>query len=119
MEKISGAGSLTPKIRDSLKEGVDIAHRIGQRRQDGPSRSTIVLFAMQRHREAIWKEAKGSKFPLDNKLRITEALSPEDKAARGKLWPLVEKAREEGKKASFRRPFVFINGKKIDCSEVT
>ena len=111
-------GKVAPNIRDSLKDGVDIVHRIGQRRQDGSNRSTIILFAMRRFRDAVWKEARGSKFLLDNNLRLTEALSPEEKAAREKLWPLVKKAREEGKKASFRGLFVFINGKKIDCSEV-
>lgn len=112
-------GKTAPKIRDSLKEGVDIVHRLGQRRQDNSARSTIILFALRRYRDIVWQEAKGSKFLFDNKLRITEALSPEDKAAREKLWPLVKKAREEGKKASFRGPFAFINGKKCDCSEVT
>ncbi|XP_028460248.1 uncharacterized protein LOC114572697 [Perca flavescens] len=72
---------------------------------------------MRRFRDAVWKEARGSKFLLDNNLRLTKALSPEEKAAREKLWPLVKKAREKGKKASFRGLFVFINGKKIDCSE--
>lgn len=116
---IDTLGKMAPKLRDGLKEGVDIVHRIGQRRQNGSSRSIIVLFGMRRYRDAVWKEAKGSKFLLDNKLRITEALSPEDKAAREKLWPLVKKAREEGKKASFRGPFALIDGKKIDPSEVT
>ncbi|KAJ8003701.1 hypothetical protein DPEC_G00151050 [Dallia pectoralis] len=110
---------VAPRIRDKLKEGVDIVHRIGPRRQDGSKRSIIILFALRLLRDAVWSEAKGSKFLLDNNLRITEALSPEDKAARKKLWPLVKKARDEGKKASFRGPFVFINGKKIYSTEVT
>lgn len=80
-------GKVAPKLRDSLKEGVDIFHRVGQRRQDGSSRSTIILFVMRRHLDAVWKETKGSNFLLDNKLRITEVLSPADKAAREKLWP--------------------------------
>lgn len=104
---------MAPKISDSLKEGIDIVHHIGQRRQDGYNRSGIVFFALRRLRDAIWREAKGSKFLLDIKLRITEALSPENKAAREKLWPLVKKAREDGIKASFCGPFAFINGKKI------
>lgn len=118
--KIVGVlGRTAPMLRDSLKEGVDVVHRIGKQRQDGSSRSTIVLFAMRRLRDAVWREAKGSQFLQENHLRITEALSPEDKAAREKLWPLVKKAREEGKKASFRGASAVINGKIILCSEVT
>ncbi|KAJ8003279.1 hypothetical protein DPEC_G00167770 [Dallia pectoralis] len=89
---------VAPRVRDKLKEGVDIVHRIGPRRQDGSKRSIIILFALRLLRDAVWREAK---------------------AAREKLWPLVKKARDEGKKASFRGPFVFINGKKIDSAEVT
>lgn len=112
-------GKTAPKTRQSLENGIDIVHRVGRRRQDGSNRSTIVLFAMRRLRDAVWRDAKGSKFLLENRLRITEALSPGDKAAREKLWPIVQKAREEGKKASFRGPFIFIDGKKVDPSEVT
>lgn len=112
-------GNVALKLCNNLEEGLDSTHRLRERRQDGSSRSTIILFALRRLRDAIWREAKGSKFLLDKKLRITEALSPEDKAAREKLWPLVTEAREEGKKASFRGPFVFINGRKIDPSETT
>ena len=112
-------GNVAPKLLNNLEEGLDIAHRVGQRRQDGSSRSTIIHFALRHLRDAIWREAKGSKFLLDKKLRISEALSPEDKAAIEKLWPLVKKAREEGEKASFCGPFAFINGRKIDPSETT
>lgn len=64
--------------------------------------------------DAIWKSAKGCSFLRDSKLRLTEALSPEDQVAREKLWPLVEKARKEDKKASFLGSYALIEGKKID-----
>nr|XP_033488804.1 serine/threonine-protein kinase rio2 [Epinephelus lanceolatus] len=82
-------GNTAPKLRNNLEEGLDIVHRAGQWRQDGSSKSTIILFPLRRLRDAIWRETKGSKFLIDKKLRITEALSPEDKAAMEKLWPLV------------------------------
>ncbi|KAL1250572.1 hypothetical protein QQF64_018368 [Cirrhinus molitorella] len=47
-----------------------------------------------------------------------EALSPEDRVAREKLWPLVKKARDEGKKASFRGSFALIDGKRFDYVSV-
>ena len=83
-------GKTAPKLGTILDDGVG-------RRQDGSNRSTIVLFALRRVLDAVRREAKGSRFLLDNRLRITELLSPEDKEAREKLWPLVKKAWEEGK----------------------
>ena len=78
-------GKTAPKLGTILDDGVG-------RRQDGSNRSTIVLFALRRVLDAVRREAKGSRFLLDNRLRITELLSPEDKEAREKLWPLVKKA---------------------------
>lgn len=105
---------VAPKFRDSLPRGIDIVHRLGQRRQNGSHRAIIVLFALRWLRDAVWREAKDCTFLQDNKLRIAEALSTEDKTAREKLWPMVKKAREEGKRASFRGPFAFIDGKRLD-----
>ena len=107
-------GKVAPGLQEYLHEGIDIVHRLGPKRKDGSHRSLIVLFALRRIRDAVWKSAKGCKFLRDNKLRLTEALSPEDRVAREKLWPLVEKARKEGKKASFLGPYALIEGKTID-----
>ncbi len=56
-------------------------------------------------------------FLLDNNLCISELLSPEDKAAREKLWPRVKKAREKGKRA-ICGPFTYIDWKIIDSNEM-
>ncbi|CAL8343228.1 unnamed protein product [Merluccius merluccius] len=109
---------VAPGLCEYLQEGVDIAHRLGPRRKDGSHRSIIILFALRRIRDAVWKSARGCKFLRNNRLRLTEALSPEDRLAREKLWPLVEKARKEGKKASFLGPYALIDGKKIDHLDI-
>lgn len=96
---------VAPVVHEYLEEGIDIAHPVGPKKPDGPHRSIIILFALRRIRAALRKNAKGCTFLRDNKLRITEALSSEDRSAREKLWSLVRKAREEGKKASFLGPF--------------
>ncbi|MEQ2186556.1 hypothetical protein GOODEAATRI_029787 [Goodea atripinnis] len=57
-------------------------------------------------------------FPNFFSTTIMEVLSREDKEAREKLWPLVKKAREEGKKSSFRGPSASINGKQIDHPDI-
>lgn len=111
-------GKMAPMIREKLPVAVDVVHRLGKIRQDGSPRTTIARFTMRLYRDIIWKAAKNSGFLADNKLRIKEALTPEEVEARQKLWPLVKKAREEGKKASFNGPFAFIDGKKIDFQDV-
>ncbi len=45
---------------------------------------------------------------------IKEDLSPEERAAWAKAWPLVKKAREESKRASFFSAFAYIEGKKVN-----
>lgn len=89
---------VAPSIRDSLQAGVDIAHRLGPK-ETSKNRAIIIFFAMRRIRNAVWAAARKCKFLQKNNLRITEPLSPEDRVIRNKLWPLIKKAREEGKRA--------------------
>ncbi|ROL43597.1 hypothetical protein DPX16_13528 [Anabarilius grahami] len=111
-------GKMAPDVRDSLNDGVDIAHRLGPARDDGKARAIIVLFSFRRVRDGIWRAERRCKYLEDNSLRLTEPLSPEDRAAREKLWPLVKAARDAGKKASFRSSFALIDGKKHFFSDV-
>ncbi|KAI2655011.1 Ribosomal RNA large subunit methyltransferase H [Labeo rohita] len=46
-------------------------------------------------------------------LRFAEDLSPEDRERRNKLWPLVEKARQQGCRAYFVGPKAYIDGKEL------
>jgi hypothetical protein len=68
---------------------------------------------MRHHRDIIWKMAKGNKFLDEKKLRIKEALIPQDQTAREKLWLFIQKARQEGKKAGFKGPHAFNEGRMI------
>lgn len=111
-------GRIAPGVGVELQDSVDIVHRLGPKRTDGKSRSIIILFSQHRIRDIIWSAAKGCKFLIDNKLRLSEPLSPEDRATRDKLWPLVKKARDEGKKATFRNSCALIDGKQIFYSDV-
>lgn len=110
--------NVVPGISDDLEGAIDIAHRLGPKRGDGSHRSIIILFALRRFRDTVWQAARGCKFLFEKKLRLTEALSPEDRIAREKLWPLVKKARDEGKKASFRGSFALIDGKRFNYVDV-
>ncbi|KAL0203733.1 hypothetical protein M9458_001751, partial [Cirrhinus mrigala] len=111
-------GNVVPDISERMEETVDIAHRLGPRKKDGTCRSIMILFAFRRYRDIVWQSARDCKFLRVNKLRFTEALSPEDRVAREKLWPLVKKARDEGKKTSFRRSFALIDGKRFNYASV-
>ncbi len=79
MVAIDICGRVAPGIRDGLNQGVEIAHRLGK------ARAIIILFAFRRVRDAVWRAARRCKFLEDNGLRLTEPLSPEDRAAREKL----------------------------------
>lgn len=111
-------GKMAPDIRDGLNDGVDIAHRLGPAKNDGKARAIIVMFSLRRLRDTIWRAARRCKYLDDNGLRFTEPLSPEDRAAREKLRPLVKAARDAGKKASLGSLFALIDGKKHFFSDV-
>lgn len=107
---------VAPDIGGKLSDALDVMHRVGRRNQDGGQRSIIIRFSTRSIRDNVWKAAKDNAYLKESRLRISEALIPADAAARAKLWPIVKKAREEGKKASFSGPFAFIDGQKIEAS---
>lgn len=107
-------GKISPKIADKLPEVVDSVHRIGERKDDNSARGIIIQFSMCHFRDIVWRDARGSKFLEEAHLRLKENLSPEERAARTKAWPLVKKAREGGKRASFVCAFAYIEGKKVN-----
>lgn len=104
---------VAPDITGKLNDALDVMHRVGRRDQAGAHRNIIIRFSTRSSRDLVWKAAKDNPYLRESRLRISEALIPADAAARSKLWPLVKKAREEGKKASFSGPFAFIDGQKI------
>lgn len=83
---------VAPSGHARLEVAIDVAHRVGRKKLGTKSqRSIIILFSMRRYRDLIWKEAKNNAYLQNNNLRISEALSPEDQAAREALWPSGEK----------------------------
>ncbi len=99
-----------PQERDQLPAAIDVAHRLGSKRlNESRPRAVIVRFTVRRYREAVWKAAKNCPFLRDHGLHFTEDLT-EDRDSRQKLWPLIKKAREEGKSAYFVGGRGFIDG---------
>ncbi len=86
--------NLSPHSAEKLQDMVDIAHRLGPMSGNANPRRIIVQFLSRTCRDAIWAEAKRSELLKQKKIRILEDLTQEDKEARNKLWPLVE--RQEG-----------------------
>ncbi len=88
-------GEVTSGIADRTQNSVDVAHHLGPKQADGTARSIIILFSLQRTRDVIWNAAKCCKCLTENRLRLSELLSPENRAAREILWPLVRRAKRQ------------------------
>ncbi|KAI2650692.1 LINE-1 type transposase domain-containing protein 1 [Labeo rohita] len=110
--------SLSPLSAEKLQDMVDIAHRLGPKSGNSNPQRIIVQFLSRTCRDAIWTEAKRSELLKQKKIRILEDLTQDDKEVRNRLWPLVEKARREGKKAGFHGSVAFINGKKVSVHDI-
>lgn len=110
---------VSPTVADQLPLMVDIAHRLGPRSGEaGPPRRIIVRFGLRSLRDQILGDAKRSAILRERKIYISEDLSQQTKEARNVLWPLVCKARSENKRAGFRGPFAYIEGKKMSAADV-
>ncbi|KAL2082797.1 hypothetical protein ACEWY4_022615 [Coilia grayii] len=101
---------------NNLQFKVDVSHRIGQKKS-GKTRAVIIRFTLRSTRDLVWKCAKGSDFLKGRKLKFGEDLTSKDKEARNLLWPQVEKARKEGKKAFIVGAVAMINKKEVRAWE--
>ncbi|KAK7878341.1 hypothetical protein WMY93_031058 [Mugilogobius chulae] len=111
-------GLISPSIAHQLPLTVDVAHRLGPRSGDArSSRRIIVRFLSRSHRDRVWRDARTAAVLKEKKITLSEDLTQETREARNQLWPLVEKARSEGKKAGFRGAFAFIEGKKFTAKD--
>lgn len=110
---------VSPDIADQLAFSVDIVHRLGPLSGAAhSSRRIMVQFLSRSHRDKIWRDARSSTWLKEKRMKIFEDLTQETKDARNKLWPLVEKARKEGKKAGFRGPFAHIEGRRVTIKDL-
>lgn len=95
-----------------LDEAIDIVHRVG-RKDDNRKRYTVVLFVRRHVKEEIWRRCKDSPVCREKGVRLAEMLPLEDREARKHLWPQIEQARREGKRAYYRGPHGYIEGRRI------
>ncbi|KAL1274377.1 hypothetical protein QQF64_027191 [Cirrhinus molitorella] len=82
----------------------------------GRPRAIIIQFSSRVARDGVWRAAKSSEFLRGNGLRFTKDLTAFDREKRLLLWPAVEKARKEGKRAYFVGHRAFTEGSEINPS---
>ncbi len=109
---------LSPHSVEKLQDMIDIALRLGPKSGNANPGRIIVQFLSCTCQDAIWAEVKRSELLKQKKIWILEDLTQKDKEARNKLWPLIEKARREGKKAGFNGLLAFINGRRISVYDI-
>lgn len=97
---------------EDIRSQVDVCHRIG-RRENGKTRPVITRFTSRSTKEKVWKCAKNSEFLKTKKFKFGEDLTTKDKETRTKLWPQIEEARKQGRKAFFVGAKAIIDGKEI------
>ncbi|KAI2646220.1 Recombination-associated protein RdgC [Labeo rohita] len=103
---------VAPELAAKMSEAVDVAHRLG-RPVAGRARAIIILFVLHWVRDVIWKNAENSDYLKECKLRFGEDLTNEEKASRALLWPYIQKAHNEGKKAYFIGSKAYVDGREI------
>ncbi len=104
--------TLAPEDKEKIGFLVDTVHRVGVPR-DNTNRPVIIQFTMRNFRNKIWKISRENDLLKEKKLMLKEDLTLADRMERNRLWPLVEAARKQGKRASFRGPDAYIEGKKV------
>ncbi|KAL1276877.1 hypothetical protein QQF64_023550 [Cirrhinus molitorella] len=110
-EAIRICESTFPEGGHSLADKIDTVHRVGRRLQNSSRpRYIIIQFSSRVARDGVWKAARTSEFLRSNQLRFTEDLIAPDRERRRVLWPAVEKARKEGKRAHFVGARAFVDG---------
>ncbi|KAA0703718.1 hypothetical protein E1301_Tti000635 [Triplophysa tibetana] len=114
-ESIRICTAVFPEESESLPDKIDSVHRIGKRLLNtSRPRAIIIQFSSRVMRDGVWRAAKSSEFLQANGLRFTEDLTAFDRERRQLLWPVVEKARKEGKRAHFVGHRAFIEGSEIN-----
>lgn len=106
--------AVLPDEKGKFATEIDVVHRVG-RKLDlmQKPRAVILLFRSRHVRDLLWKSAKKSSFLKEKKLRFAEDLTAVDKEIRSQLWPSVEAARKEGRRAYFVGTRAFVDGKEI------
>lgn len=72
-------------------------------------------FGMRTTREEIWRKPKEARVCKELHIQFRQDWSREDREARATLYPTVEEARRNGKKAFLKEGYAIIDGKRVDA----
>ncbi|XP_059211189.1 uncharacterized protein si:ch211-196c10.15 [Centropristis striata] len=106
-----------PVAVDKIRELVDTVHRLGKKNDAAHNkmpRPIIIQFATRTARNDIWKKSKDARVCRELNIHFREDFSKEDREARGKLWPRVEEARRNGRKAFLKEGYAVIDGIRVE-----
>ncbi len=101
---------------DKLREMVDTVHRLGKKNdaaQNKMPRPIIIQFAMRTVRNEVWRKSKDARVCKQMNIYFREDFS-KDREARAKLWPKVEEARRNGRKAFLKEGDTVVDGRRIE-----
>ena len=87
--------TLTPEEKEKICFLVNTVHRVGV----PPCPIIIIQFTMRNFRNKIWKISCKNEILKEKKLMLKEDFTHADRMERNRLWPLVEAARKQGKRA--------------------
>lgn len=103
---------ISPSWAPSIHHIVDSVHRLG-RHMENQSRHVIIQFTQRLHRDELWRITKDSAVCKEMRITFIEDLCKADRESRATVWPKIQQARAEGKRAYYRGGSGYINGQKI------
>lgn len=108
---------VVPVSVEKLQLMVDTVHRLGKKDNavsNKVPRPIIIQFSMRTARDEVWRKSKEARVCKELNIKFKEDFSKEDREARIKLWPKVQEARNNGKRAFLKEGYAIIDGKRID-----
>lgn len=103
---------ISPSWASSINHIVDSVHRLG-RPMENKTRQVIIQFTQRMHRDELWRITKDSAICKEFRIAFIEDLCKADRESRAAVWPKIQQARAEGKRAYYRGGDGYINGQKI------
>lgn len=108
---------VVPVSVEKLQLMVDTVHRLGKKDNavsNKVPRPIIIQFSMRTARDEVWTKSKEARVCKELNIKFKEDFSKEDREARIKLWPKVQEARNDGRRAFLKEGYAIIDGKRID-----
>lgn len=109
---ISILTKIAPGASWDVRDNVDSVHRIGKK-EPNRTRQVIIQFVKREARDDILALTKHSDVCKKEGIRFAEDMIKEDREARMLLWPKIQEARNQNKKAYYRGPYAYIEGVQI------